>query len=313
MYQKSIVVSIKTLRQITLKINLPPSSLVYDLKQVIWEQEGSPIDMQRLIYASRQLDDERALSEYGIVSDCTLHMVLQLRGMISNFSEYNESDPLTAYLLDENSDKISENLLKKKRAELRGSDKSCLKLEYTGSTILNEHGRKKLIGVANFIHASQQIEGISEAFLQDIKIVFPPESVNRFTGTQVEETLRAYHVCNDQSEVKFVLRRTSPTRGCIPWHVDGGYSRCVVQYTLNDDSLYKGGRLCYFTDDAGLFCPPRPAGVVTVHKQEMHAVSKLTAGVRYVLFVVDKANGLGDHTANIVTLSKEKVDQIMAR
>ena len=307
------MIYVKTLTGKTIEMDLRFNVLVDELKREIEKREGIPTDQQRIIFGGTQLENEKTLSHYKIDDGDVLNLVLRLRGMISNFSEYDENDPLTAYLMNEDIKELPASLLKKKRRELESSWASGLKLEYTDSKILTECGRKKLIGVANYIHAMQQISGKSEALLQDIKIVFPQGCVDNITGTQVEADLRKYHLAEKPSDLKFVLRRTSPTTGCIPWHVDGAYSTCVVQYTLNDDSSYRGGRLCYYTEDAGFFCPPRPAGAVIVHKKEMHAVSKLISGTRYILFVVDQMNGLGGETANIVTLTEEKVDQIIAQ
>ena len=75
---------------------------------------------------------------------------------------------------------------------------------------------------------------------------------------------------------------------------------------MNDDKSYKGGRLCDYSDDIGLLVPRRPAGTLTVHFKEMHAVSRCLNGVRYSLFVVDRSNGLG-YAENIITLTKEKL------
>ena len=70
--------------------------------------------------------------------------------------------------------------------------------------------------------------------------------------------------------------------------------------------------MCYFVEDIGLLVPRRPAGTLTVHTKEMHGVSKLLSGVRYVLFVVDENNGLGGESANIVRLSPEQMDRILS-
>lgn len=75
-----MLIKVKTLTGKEIELDIEPTDKVDRIKEKVEEKEGIPPPQQRLIFAGKQMNDDKTAQDYKIQGGSVLHLVLALRG-----------------------------------------------------------------------------------------------------------------------------------------------------------------------------------------------------------------------------------------
>ena len=79
-----VQIFVKNLTGKTVTLEVGSEDTIQSVKEQLFEKDGVPVDLQKLVFLGQQMDPEKKVKDYGIQRGSTVHLLISGRGGMQN-------------------------------------------------------------------------------------------------------------------------------------------------------------------------------------------------------------------------------------